>query len=77
MNNGQVTDTHIEFDLTPEMQVVCPHCHSGWVILTTGVEHGQITKVSFCLVDDAKVPFYCPYCGKDMTKSQEGGNEKK
>ncbi len=62
------SDTNeVRFILTNDMKVVCPHCQSGFIIITVGITDHQITMMANCTIRDAKRAFYCPYCGKDMT----------
>lgn len=64
--NEIITGNHIEFDFTSKEQSVCPHCDSGWVIISVGVEHGQITQAAICTPEVPGKPLYCPWCGLDM-----------
>jgi len=58
----------VSFILSNEHSVVCPHCQSGWVILTLGIKEHHVEQLAICNIKDAKTQFYCPYCGKDMTE---------
>jgi len=63
--NNKIIGNHVEFDFTAENQTVCPHCQSGFVIMTVGVSKGVITRMAICTPKSATVPLYCPYCGTD------------
>jgi hypothetical protein len=65
---NRVNGNHVEFELTANTQARCPHCTSGFAILTIGVsDDGKITNIAFCTPGkELTVPLYCPYCGKDM-----------
>lgn len=54
--------------LSNDTSVVCPHCQSGWAIITLGIKNHTVEQMAICTVKDAKRAFYCPYCGKDMTE---------
>jgi uncharacterized Zn-finger protein len=54
--------------LNNKTSVVCPHCQSGWVILSVGIHDHIVEKMAVCNIAEAKRAFYCPYCGKDMTE---------
>jgi uncharacterized Zn-finger protein len=66
--NETITGNHIEFDFDANVQTVCPHCQSGFVIISIGVSKGLITMAAICTPEGAKRSIYCPYCGKDMTE---------
>ena len=69
----RVHGIHIEFDLTSDKQVVCPHCQSGFVILTVGVLEGEIINIGFCVPEYAEArKVYCPYCGRNMKEVSSG-----
>ena len=55
-----------EFDFTIDREIVCPHCRSGWVIISVGVLNGLVTRAVFCSTTEAQQELYCPFCGKDM-----------
>ena len=58
----------VNFTLSNKYSIVCPHCQSGWVIITLGIENHIVKQMAMCSTIAAKREFYCPYCGKDMTE---------
>lgn len=61
--------THeVNFELSNESSIVCPHCQSGWVIITLGIKDHIVEQMATCTIKEAKRPIHCPYCGKDMTE---------
>lgn len=58
----------VKFILSTETSIVCPHCQSGWMILTVGIKEHIVKQMALCNIVESKRAFYCPYCGKDMTE---------
>ena len=58
----------MQMEITRDTTIVCPHCQSGWVIITLGIKNHIVDKMSVCNLKEAKITMYCPYCGKDMTE---------
>ena len=61
-----IKGNHVEFDFTIHEQTVCPHCQSGFVIISVGVTDGLITQAAIFTPESSTVPFYCPWCGGNM-----------
>lgn len=59
---------YVRMPLNNETIVICPHCKSGFVILTLGIKNHKPVKLAVCVLKEVKISFYCPYCGKDMTE---------
>jgi transposase-like protein len=64
--NNIINGNHVAFDLVDKEMCVCPHCQSGFIIITIGVSKGIIIRAATCTPEAATVPLYCPYCGEDM-----------
>ncbi|KKN21399.1 hypothetical protein LCGC14_0925840 [marine sediment metagenome] len=57
-----------KFILSNDTSIVCPHCESGWVIITLGIKNHAVEMMATCSIKAASRALYCPYCGKDMTE---------
>jgi hypothetical protein len=56
------------FTVNSDTVSVCPHCQSGFVIITVGVHNHEVERMALCILKEVKRALYCPYCGKDMTE---------